>query len=198
MSKDERGRASEVIRSWYDPREQKCAGPLAIWWPRTGALIIPPDAVVASALAGNVLLEAPPVTPEREADLRRSAILEEQQKLALAAHQRAQEEARKRQLAEAVAARAKELEAWQRRIHDRIHSKVVVPPATPDNVEAKYEIVIIPGGEVLSIQLKKSSGQPAYDAAIERAINSASPLPVPSDPGLFQQLRTLNLVFRPN
>jgi colicin import membrane protein len=46
--------------------------------------------------------------------------------------------------------------------------------------------------------LKKTSGHPAYDTAIERAINSASPLPVPSDPALFQQLRTLNLVFRPN
>ena len=74
----------------------------------------------------------------------------------------------------------------------------MVPPSTPDNAEAKYEIVIIPGGEVLSVQLKKTSGHPAYDTAIERAINSASPLPVPSDPALFQQLRTLNLVFRPN
>ena len=135
---------------------------------------------------------------EREAELRRSAILEDQQRLAAAAQQRAQEEARKRQQAEAAAARAKELAAWQKRIQDRIRSKVVVPPATPDNAEANYEIVIIPGGEVLSVKLKKSSGHPAYDAAIERAINSASPLPVPSDPGMFQQLRMLNLVFRPN
>jgi colicin import membrane protein len=134
---------------------------------------------------------------EQEAELRRSAILE-QQKLAAAAEQRAQEEARKRQQAEAAAARARELDAWRNRIHDRIKSKLAVPPSTPANAQAVYEIVIILGGEVLNVQLKRASGHPAYDEAIERAIHSASPLPVPSDPGLFQQLRTLNLVFRPN
>ncbi|MET0677326.1 MAG: hypothetical protein ABW175_16130, partial [Bradyrhizobium sp.] len=81
ISADELARASAVIRSLFDPRKQESTSPLAIWWPRAGALTIPPDAVMASALAGNVLLEAPPVTSEREALLRaaaRSAVLRSQ------------------------------------------------------------------------------------------------------------------------
>jgi colicin import membrane protein len=46
--------------------------------------------------------------------------------------------------------------------------------------------------------LRKSSGNPAYDAAVERAIGNASPLPVPDDSDLFQEsFRELDLVFRP-
>jgi colicin import membrane protein len=74
----------------------------------------------------------------------------------------------------------------------------VLPPGVPDSARAEYSMTMIPGGEVLSVKLRKSIGYPAYDAAIERAINAAAPLPVPSDPNLFQQLRELNLVFRPN
>jgi hypothetical protein len=73
ISEDELDRASKIIRSLFDPRKQEGAGPLTIWWPRAGALTMPPDAVMASALAGNVRLEAPPVTPEREAFLRGAA-----------------------------------------------------------------------------------------------------------------------------
>jgi len=133
---------------------------------------------------------------EREAEARRTAILEEQQKLAAAAQQRAQEEARNRQLAEAAAARARELELWRTRIHDRIKSKVVVLPGIPSSARAEYLITVIPGGEVLTIKLRKSSGYPAWDAAVERAINSAAPLPVPSDPDLFAQMRELTIGFR--
>jgi colicin import membrane protein len=135
---------------------------------------------------------------EREAEARRAAILEEQQKLAAAAQQRAQEEARKRELAEAAAARARELELWRTRIHDRIKSKVVVLPGIPSSARAEYLITVIPGGDVLTIKLRKSSGYPAWDAAVERAIHAAAPLPVPSDPDLFAQMRELTIGFRPD
>jgi colicin import membrane protein len=58
-------------------------------------------------------------------------------------------------------------------------------------------VTVLPGGEVLDVKLVKSSGVPAYDAAVERAIHAADPLPVPSDPDLFQQLRQANYKFRP-
>ena len=135
---------------------------------------------------------------QEEARVRQASILEEQQKEAEAARVRAQAEARKRAEAERIAAKAAELEGWKGRIKERVHSKVVVPPGVPDNARAEYTITLIPGGEVLNVKLRKSSGFPAYDAAIERAINAASPLPVPSEPGLFQQMRELNLVFLPN
>jgi hypothetical protein len=73
ISSDELERAGEIIRALFDPAKSSDSGPLAIWWPRTGALLMPPDAVMASALAGNVRLPAPPVTPEREAAMRTAA-----------------------------------------------------------------------------------------------------------------------------
>src|SRR5713101_9882566 len=54
------------------------------------------------------------------------------------------------------------------------------------------------GGEVLSATLRKSSGNPAYNAAVERAIMAAQPLPVPTETDLFQEnFRELTLVMRP-
>jgi colicin import membrane protein len=43
--------------------------------------------------------------------------------------------------------------------------------------------------------LIRSSGQGAYDQAIERAIRAAQPLPVPRKPELFPRFRELNLEF---
>ena len=51
-------------------------------------------------------------------------------------------------------------------------------------------------GEVQEILLLKSSGTPAYDSAVERAILMAQPLPVPNDPDAFQAFRRIRLVFR--
>ena len=72
------------------------------------------------------------------------------------------------------------------------------PGAERSNIEARFEVVLLPGGEVLNANLKKSSGNPAYDAAVERAIMAAQPLPVPNDTDMFQEnFRELPLVFRP-
>jgi colicin import membrane protein len=61
-----------------------------------------------------------------------------------------------------------------------------------------YEVTLLPGGEVLHAVLRRSSGASAYDEAVERAIMAAQPLPVPSDPNLFQSsFRVLELKFKP-
>jgi TonB family protein len=57
---------------------------------------------------------------------------------------------------------------------------------------------LLRSGTVASVRLAKASGVPAYDRAVERAIEAAQPLPVPDDIELFQQLRDLTLVFRPS
>jgi colicin import membrane protein len=135
---------------------------------------------------------------EREAEARRAAIVEEQQKLALAAKQRAEEEARKRAEAEAAAAKQKLLNQYIDRIKLKVRGRVVIPPGMSGNPKAVYSVTLLPGGEVLDIKLVRSSGVPAYDAAVERAIRAAEPLPVPSEPELFQQLREAKYEFRPN
>jgi len=87
---------------------------------------------------------------------------------------------------------------WSYRIQAKIKSRLVVPPGVDDNAETRFDVVVMPGGEILSATLKKTSGNPGYDAAVERAISAAQPLPVPSDTDLFQEhFRELTLVFRP-
>jgi colicin import membrane protein len=135
---------------------------------------------------------------EREAEARRAAIVEEQQKLALAQRQRAEEEARRRAEAEALAAKQKLLNQYIERIKLKVRGRVVIPPGMSGNPKAVYSVTLLPGGEVLDIKLVRSSGVPAYDAAVERAIRAAEPLPVPSESELFQQLREAKYEFRPN
>ena len=65
----------------------------------------------------------------------------------------------------------------------------------PGNPEAIFEVEQLPTGEILDVQLRKSSGVRAYDEAVQRAIVKSSPLPRPDRPELFQ--RTLTLKFRP-
>lgn len=83
-------------------------------------------------------------------------------------------------------------------IQAKIRRWVVVPPDIQGNPQAVYKVVLLPGGDVLSATLVKSSGVPAYDGSIERAISKAQPLPLPPDPALFPRFRELDLQFRPN
>lgn len=134
---------------------------------------------------------------EKEAEARREAILDEQQKVAQEVKARAEEDARKRALSEAAAAKQKQLAQFMELIKRRVRSKVILPPGINGNPEAVYSVTLLPGGELLEVKMIKSSGVPAYDAAVERAIHAADPLPVPSDPDLFQKLREANYKFRP-
>ena len=76
-----------------------------------------------------------------------------------------------------------------------VHVKNTVPPEMAGNPEAIFDVVQLPTGEIIDAQLKKSSGNRAYDEAVQRAIIKASPLPRPDSPDLFQ--RSLTLKFRP-
>ena len=129
----------------------------------------------------------------------RAAVAErERQHQEAARKQRDAEETKRRADAAARAAQQKLIDDWRVRIQAKIKGRVVVPPNMEGNPEARFEVVLLPGGEVLSANLKKSSGNPAYDAAVERAISAAQPLPVPTEPDLFQEnFRELTLVFRP-
>lgn len=82
-------------------------------------------------------------------------------------------------------------------IRERIKRNVVLPPNIQGNPEAQFDVVQIPGGEVLNVTLKRSSGIAAYDQAVERAIRKASPLPSPPAGVAFSEVRELNLKFRP-
>ena len=93
------------------------------------------------------------------------------------------------------AARAKAEADWIRRIQAKVKGNVILPPDLQGNPEAIFDVVQLPTGEILDVQLRKSSGVRSYDEAVQRAILKSSPLPRPDRPDLFQ--RTLQLRFRP-
>ena len=87
---------------------------------------------------------------------------------------------------------------YRARISAKIRQRVILPPDLQGNPEAIYAVSLLPGGTVTEVRLLKTSGVSTYDAAVERAILAAQPLPVPEEPGLFQaNFKNLRLNFRP-
>lgn len=84
---------------------------------------------------------------------------------------------------------------YMARIRGKIRGNIVLPPAISGNPQSVFIVTQLPGGEVLSVKLKTSSGNPALDAAVERAILKSSPLPKPDNPALFA--RELSIEYRP-
>jgi colicin import membrane protein len=110
--------------------------------------------------------------------------------------QRAAEAARQQMAAQAAAQRL--MNEAISRISSHIRRFIIMPPDVTGNPQAEFEVSLIPTGEVLNVKLSRSSGNPAYDNAVERAIRKASPLPLPTDPALVGRFRELKLKFRPN
>ncbi|HET7402070.1 MAG TPA: cell envelope integrity protein TolA [Usitatibacter sp.] len=105
---------------------------------------------------------------------------------------RAEEQAR----AEAAQARQSEVDRWVQGIKAKIRGRANIPDTVTGRPAPIFLIRVLPGGEVLDITLVKPSGNRAYDDAIQRAIRSASPLPVPpASSELFPQFRELRLQF---
>ena len=101
------------------------------------------------------------------------------------------------QQAAQTAARGKQIDEYRRRISEKVKRFIVEPPNLQGNPEVEFDVVLLPGGEVLGVKLRKSSAVTAYDNAVERAILKAQPLPLPPDPALFNDFRELKLKFRP-
>ena len=149
---------------------------------------------------------------------------EEEQRLKDLARKRRQEELRQQQakneqaLKENLAAEEKRLKAEaevaaQRRaalkqkqtmidkymnaIENKIYQNWVMPPSTNKGMVCELQVRLIPSGEVIDIQLSKSSGDPVYDQSVMAAVRRASPLPLPpAETGLFDVFRDLTLPVR--
>jgi len=110
---------------------------------------------------------------------------------------REQEELGRKAAEAAASAQAKLLASHVDKIRAKVRQFIVEPPGVPPTATAEFDVVLIPGGDVLSVKLRRSSGNALYDEAVERAIRRAEPLPIPPEPQLFPQFRTLLLQFRP-
>jgi len=86
---------------------------------------------------------------------------------------------------------------YKAKIVTKVRRNIVKPPNVPDDARAEFRVTLLPGGTVLSAELKRSSGNAAYDNAVERAILKSQPLPLPADVAMFNRFRVLLLVFKP-
>ncbi len=131
----------------------------------------------------------------RQQEKRLAEARERQAREADALKAQAQRERQAQEKSAADAARARADADYIRRIQAKIRGNVVVPPDMPGNPEAIFDVVQLPSGEIIDVQLGKSSGVRAYDEAVQRAILKSSPLPRPGSPDMFR--RNITLKFRP-
>lgn len=140
--------------------------------------------------AKEVPKEAPRPDPFQE-QLRRETEKLNRDKLAAALDK----EVANAKAAQAASAQAKAVADWVGRIRGKIRGNIVLPPDIKGNPEAVFEVTQLPTGEVISVKLARSSGNPALDAAVERAILKSSPLPKPEQGDVFERL--LRIPYRP-
>jgi colicin import membrane protein len=108
----------------------------------------------------------------------------------------AEREVTQKQAAQATAAHNKAMADYLGRIRAKIRGNIRgVPPELKGNPEAVFDVTQLPSGEILTVRLKRTSGNTALDAVIERAILTSSPLPKPEPADLFS--RSLELRFKP-
>ena len=141
--------------------------------------------------------EPKPKPPARDLEFEKRMREQLAQEQASLREQQAREAAAREQQARQAAARNRALADWQAKIRAKIRGRILEPVASavPGNPEAVFEVSLLPTGEVLTVTMRKSSGNKPYDDELMRAIQAASPLPKPDPASLFQ--RTLELRFRP-
>ncbi len=122
-----------------------------------------------------------------------------------AREEKARKEAEAKRIAEAEKAFQRNLEnqarenalsRWKAQIQAKVRGNVNLPPNIVGNPEAIFEVTQLPTGEVINVRMIKSSGNAAYDDAIQRAILKSSPLPLPERKDIFDRRLILN--FKPH
>lgn len=108
-----------------------------------------------------------------------------------------QQKARDALAAQQAAAAQSEIDKYMDGIRSKVKRFVVVPPSVQGNPEAEVVVTLLPGGEVLDVRISKSSGNAAYDAAVEGAIRKAQPLVVPAGEQFQRYFRRFTMAFRP-
>lgn len=120
----------------------------------------------------------------------------EQQLLEELAQEQAEAELREQQAAaERAAVMTSEFTGL---IRQQVQSQWRYPPAVDASMEVELRLSLVPTGEVIQVQIIKSSGNQALDRSVEQAVKKASPLPVPDDIAVFEQnFRHFTMKFRP-
>jgi colicin import membrane protein len=73
----------------------------------------------------------------------------------------------------------------------------ILPERIDTALSSRFKIKLAPNGAVLDVQLTRSSGDAVLDRSAQAAIYKASPLPIPSEPEMFNVFREITLTVRP-
>ncbi|HEY6898115.1 MAG TPA: energy transducer TonB [Rhodocyclaceae bacterium] len=151
-------------------------------------------------LKPDIAVKEKPKPPEPKPEPRRDSMLDKLSKelgrlTETSKIDKAEKELAQFKASQAASARSKAVDGYVGKIKGKIRGNLVLPPDVKGNPEAVFDVTQLPSGEVLSARLRKSSGNAAVDAAIERAILKSSPLPQPDRADLFE--RELRLTFKP-
>ncbi|HAF43511.1 MAG TPA: cell envelope integrity protein TolA [Gallionellaceae bacterium] len=174
-------------------------------------LLEPPVKAESKPLPKVVAPVLPPVKADIEVRDKKKKQAEEKAKAAAATKAKQEKELREleayserlrnseqaRIRAEVDAATATQVGRYQDMIRAKIRRNIVMPPDVPESAKAEFKVTLLPGGDVLDVELLRSSGHTAYDNAAERAIYKAQPLPVPTNADLQKMFRELKLTIRP-
>jgi len=191
----------KVVEVVPPPLEKKAAPDIAI-----------PDKKKAGVKPVETKLEKKK-TPPKEIEQAKKKIAEQDERIAkqqvareqaerlrqeeLASEQAAREKAERLKQTEMAAATGKVVDEYRAKIQAKIRKNIVEPPDVPKDARAVFSVTLLPGGDVLPPRLIKSSGNAAYDDAVERAIRKSAPLPLPPDVQMFNRFRNLELIFKP-
>lgn len=155
----------------------------------------PPPKPAPKAVEAKEAPKAPARPRDEEAQRQiREQLMREQASLAI---DRERQQIREQLARDAATASSNALAGWKAKVGQLIRSRinVQIAQAVQGNPEAIFMVTLLPTYEVLKISKIKSSGNPAYDDEVERAILRSSPLPRP-DKGETVD-RELRLSFRP-
>lgn len=100
---------------------------------------------------------------------------------------------------EQAAREASETESYISAITATLSQRWIIPATArqKDSLSAHVRIRLLPGGEVLDVNLVKSSGDRAFDDSAVNAVKSAGRLPVPSGDLFNKHFRDITINFHP-
>ncbi len=91
-----------------------------------------------------------------------------------------------------------EINKYRRLIKEEVTRHWNIPATANDDLLCEVKVRLIPSGDVVEVQIIKSSGDAAFDRSVEKAVYRAAPLSVPPvESGLFDEFREVVFQFEP-
>jgi colicin import membrane protein len=90
-----------------------------------------------------------------------------------------------------------EIQKASKAIIDAIREQWRIPFDLKNDLHCRYRLHLAPDGSLLDLMLVQSSGDQTFDESGKKAIEDASPLPLPENPAIFQRFRQFELTLKP-